>query len=128
MADKDGIYKCLICGNVVECIEAYAGALVCCGEDMDKQEAKVSKDKGKEKHVPVLEIEGNKITVKLGSIPHPMDKDHYIELIEIMGGEEVIASKRCYPGDKAEAEFFLEKTEGVTARAYCNIHGLWKSE
>ena len=127
MADKDGIYKCSICGNVVECFEAYAGILVCCGKNMDKFDAK-AEEEGTEKHKPVVTIEGNKVIVKVGEVPHPMDKEHFIELIEIMGGDEVIASARCYPGQPAEAEFNLEKSEGVSARAYCNVHGLWKSE
>ncbi len=125
MAKKDGIYKCEVCGNVVEVIEAHEGTLVCCGKDMILQEAK-TEDEGTEKHKPVVEIDGNKINVKVGSTPHPMDDKHFIELIEIMGGDEVIASKRLYPGDKPEVLFELENPEGVKARAYCNVHGLWQ--
>ena len=128
MAKQDGIYKCEICGNIVSVIEAHEGQLVCCGQEMKLLEEKTTKQEGKEKHVPVIEIDGKKIKIKVGSVQHPMEKNHYIALIEALRGGKVVAAARLNPGEKPEAEFCLESTEGVTARELCNIHGLWKSQ
>ncbi|MBU0471498.1 MAG: desulfoferrodoxin [Nanoarchaeota archaeon] len=129
MTKKNQIYKCQICGNVVEVVEAGAGILVCCGQDMNLFEEKtIAEEQGGEKHVPVLEINNSKVTVKVGSIPHPMEDNHYISKIDIMTGEgKLVASKRLKPGDEPKAEFCLESTEGIYAREYCNIHGLWRN-
>ena len=128
MAEQDAIYKCSVCGNVVEVLEAYQGTLVCCGKDMILQEAHAKEQEGNEKHVPVVEISGNNVKVKVGSVPHPMEKEHWIGLIEILGEGQVIASARLNPGEKPEADFCLDQpAEGITARCYCNVHGLWKS-
>ncbi len=128
MAEKDAIYKCSVCGNVVEVLEAHEGSLVCCDKEMEKQEPKGKEQEGREKHVPVAETEGNKVNVKVGSVPHPMEEEHHIKLIEVLKEGKVIASARLYPGEKPEAEFCLEQSaEGLTAREYCNIHGLWKA-
>lgn len=128
MAEQDAIYKCMVCGNVVEVLEAHQGTLVCCGKDMIKQEPKGKEKEGKEKHVPVVEIKGNKVKVKVGSVPHPMEENHHIEIIEILDKGRVIASARLYAGQKPEAEFCLEQpAKNITAREYCNVHGLWRS-
>lgn len=123
MADKLGIYKCSICGNVVEVVHGADGELVCCGEPMEKLVAKTA-DEGKEKHVPVIEKTDDRIKVKIGSIVHPMEEKHYIEWIE------VLADGKAYrqflnPRQEPEAEFKIQ-TENVTAREYCSVHGLWK--
>ena len=128
MVKQDGIYKCSICGNVVSVIEAHNPAIVCCGQDMDLLEVKTSEQEGKEKHVPVIEIEGNKVTVKVGSVPHPMEDGHYIEFIQILKDGNVIAGKRLTSGEKPETTFCLQDAEGISARELCNIHGLWKSD
>ena len=127
MAELGGIYKCEICGNVVSVLESGVGDLVCCGQNMKLMESNPPEKEGKEKHVPVIEIEGNKVRVKIGSVPHPMEEKHFIELIEVLKNGKVIASKRLYPGQKPEAEFLIEDTENIKAREYCNIHGLWIS-
>ena len=127
MAEKNGIYKCNICGNVIEVIEANMGELVCCGQPMVLFEEKTLEQEGKEKHVPVIEIKGDKVTVKVGSVEHPMEEKHFIELIEVMRKGEIIASARLRPGDKPMHEFCLNKTDGLSARELCNIHGLWRS-
>jgi superoxide reductase len=125
MTELNQIYKCNVCGNIVEVLHAGVGQLVCCGQPMELL-AEKTVDVGLEKHVPVIEKVGNKVKVKVGSVPHPMEQKHYIEWIEI------IADGRVYreflkPGDKPEAEF--ETTaEKIDAREYCNIHGLWKSK
>ena len=126
MVEKNGIYKCNVCGNVVEVIDAQKGDLFCCGEIMKLQKISIM-DAAQEKHVPVVEKEENKVKVKVGSIEHPMDKDHYIELIEVLANDRVIASVHLKPEEKPEAEFCLSKTEGITVRAYCNLHGLWEA-
>jgi superoxide reductase len=119
------IYRCNVCGNIVEVIHTGVGQLVCCGQPMELLTEKTA-DVGLEKHVPVMEKDGNKVKVKVGSVPHPMEKKHYIEWIEI------IADGRTFreflkPGDKPEAEFEIA-AEKIEAREYCNIHGLWKTK
>lgn len=127
MAEQDGVYKCSVCGNVVSVFEAHGGTLVCCGKDMILQAAKGIADEGKEKHVPIVKIEGNKVIVNVGSIDHPMEEKHWIGLIEILRNGKVIETARLKPGQKPKAEFCLDDTNGITAREYCNLHGLWKS-
>jgi superoxide reductase len=125
MAAKLEVYKCAVCGNIVEVLHGGAGQLVCCGKPMEKLAAKTA-DVGKEKHIPVIEkIEGG-IKVKVGSIPHPMEEKHYIEWIE------VIADGKAYrqflsPGQPPEAVFNIE-ARSLTAREYCNVHGLWEGK
>lgn len=124
MTRKLEIYKCEICGNIVEMLHTGKGQLVCCNKPMKLFEEK-TEDTGKEKHVPVIEKTDRGVKIKTGSIPHPMEENHYIEWIEI------VADGRSYtkflnPGDKTEAEFEI-KAEKIEVRAYCNVHGLWKS-
>lgn len=124
MAKQLGIYKCDICGNIVEVIHAGAGELVCCGQPMALL-TENSVDASREKHVPVIEKTAGGVKVKLGSVPHPMEEKHYIEWIE------VIADGKAYrqflkPGDAPEAFFAVEGAD-ISARAYCNLHGLWKA-
>ncbi|MCK5507298.1 MAG: desulfoferrodoxin [Desulfobacterales bacterium] len=124
MTRKLQIYKCKICGNIVEVLHEGAGALVCCGQPMVLREENAV-DAAKEKHVPVVEKTAGGASVKVGSVAHPMEEKHYIEWIEI------IADGKAYrqflkPGDVPEATFDIE-AENVTAREYCNLHGLWKA-
>lgn len=127
MAKQDGIYKCALCGNVVSVLEAHDGELVCCGQPMNLLEEKTAKLEGKEKHVPIVEINGNKVKVKIGSIPHPMEEKHLIEIVQILQNGKVIAEKRLSAGQKPEVEFCIENTKGIKARELCNVHGLWTS-
>ncbi len=124
MTAQKQIYKCNICGNVVEVLHAGVGQLVCCGQPMELLKEK-SRDVGQEKHVPVMEKSDTGVKVKIGSVPHPMEEAHYIEWIEITADGKV-CKKFLKPGDKPEAEFEV-KAEKITAREYCNIHGLWRS-
>jgi superoxide reductase len=124
MTEKLQIYKCEVCGNIVEMLHAGAGALVCCGQPM-KLYQENTVDAAKEKHVPVIEKTATGFKVKVGSVAHPMEEKHYIEWIE------VIADGKAYraflnPGAAPEASFDI-KAEKVTAREYCNLHGLWKA-
>jgi superoxide reductase len=118
------LYKCNVCGNVVEVVHEGAPALVCCGEDMEKLEAQTV-DKGKEKHVPVVLDSECGILVKVGDVEHPMEDKHYIKFIEVLTADRVYR-KELNPGDKPEASFCVEKQDVVSVREYCNIHGLWE--
>lgn len=125
MIQQKQIYKCSICGNIIEVLYAGGGTLVCCGKPMDLMEEK-TEDEGREKHVPVIEKTETGIKVKVGSDPHPMEESHYIEWIEVVADGKY-CRKFLKPGDAPEAEFEIQ-AENISARAYCNIHGLWKSE
>ncbi|MBN1592102.1 MAG: desulfoferrodoxin FeS4 iron-binding domain-containing protein [Candidatus Coatesbacteria bacterium] len=142
------IYKCEKCGNIVEMVHGGPGALVCCGEPMKLYKENTT-DAAQEKHVPVIEklkdgetkstiasivthgIGGttkvaNRFKVTIGSVAHPMVDEHYIEWIEL------VADGKAYrqflkPGDAPEAIFCVD-AESITAREYCNVHGLWKKE
>ena len=119
------VYKCNVCGNIVEVIHAGGGELVCCGEPMNLLAEKQT-DTGQEKHVPVIENATGGLKVKVGSVPHPMEKEHYIEWVEVITDGKG-CRKFLKPGDKPEADFEI-KGGDVTAREYCNVHGLWKAD
>ncbi len=118
------IYKCDICGNIVEMVHAGQGGLVCCGQPM-KLFTENTVDAAKEKHVPVIDKVGGGFTVKVGSVPHPMEEKHYIEWVELIAGPKVYR-QFLKPGEAPEATFSID-AEQVTAREYCNLHGLWKA-
>jgi superoxide reductase len=118
------VYKCGVCGNIVEVVNVGGGELVCCGQPMDLMKEKTA-DSSTEKHVPVIEKTGSGYKVTVGSTLHPMTDEHWIQWIEL------IADGKAYrqflnPGDQPVAEFCVDAKE-VTAREYCNLHGLWKS-
>ena len=118
------IYKCNVCGNIVQVLHTGAGTLVCCGENMELLVEKTTADEGEEKHVPVVEKTATGVKVKIGSVPHPMEEKHYIEWIQIVA-DGVTQRKYLQPGDAPEAEFCVNG-EVTLVRDYCNIHGLWK--
>ncbi|MBC8387998.1 MAG: desulfoferrodoxin [Actinobacteria bacterium] len=123
MTEKLQIYKCQVCGNIVEMIHEGKGKLICCGKPMELFEENTT-DAVVEKHVPVIKKTDSCIKVNVGSIAHPMEEKHYIEWIELIAGGK---SYRQFlkPGDLPNAEFCIE-LDNATVRAYCNIHGLWK--
>lgn len=123
MTKKNEIYKCALCGNIVEVVHTGAGELVCCGQPMDLM-TENTVDAAKEKHVPVIEKLDNGFKVKVGSVPHPMEEKHWIEWIELMADGKVYR-QNLSPGDAPEAVFCVDAS-AVTAREYCNLHGLWK--
>ena len=123
MAEKLEIYKCEACGNIVEVLHGGGGELVCCGESM-KLYAENTVDAAKEKHVPVAEKTADGFKVKVGDVAHPMEQEHYIEWIEVIADGEAFR-QFLNPGEAPEAEFCM-KADKVTARGYCNLHGLWK--
>jgi len=125
MTEKNGVYKCEACGNIVEVLHTGDGELVCCGQPM-KFFAPNTVDAAKEKHVPVIEKTATGVKVTVGSVPHPMEEKHYIEFIEILADGKVYR-QNLLPGQKPEAEFCV-KAGSIVAREYCNLHGLWKAE
>ena len=126
MAERFQIYKCELCGNIVEVLHGGAGELVCCGEAMkllDEQSA----DQSTEKHVPVIEKTADGVKIKVGSVAHPMQDAHFIEFIEVLtdGG---IQRAFLSPNDAPEADFKVDEAAIGKAREFCNVHGLWKFE
>ena len=124
MAQQREVYKCELCGNVIEVLHAGAGTPFCCGQEM-KLMKENTVDAAKEKHVPVIEKKGSSVTVKVGSVEHPMEEKHYIEFIEVMTDAKIYR-QYLKPGGKPAATFEIEG-DVITAREYCNLHGLWKS-
>lgn len=124
MAKRMEVYKCEVCGNIVEVVHEGAGQMVCCNRPMTLV-VENTVDASKEKHVPVIEKIDGGYRVIIGSIPHPMEEKHYIEWIELTADGK---SYREFlkPGAIPEAIFKIEANQ-VTAREYCNIHGLWKA-
>ncbi len=123
MTKRLQVYKCEVCGNIVEVLHEGVGQLVCCNQPMKLLEENTA-DAAQEKHVPVVEKAENGLKVKVGSVPHPMEEKHFIEWIE------VIAEGKAYrqflkPGDAPEVLFCIDADQ-VTAREHCNIHGLWR--
>jgi superoxide reductase len=123
MTQINQIYKCSVCGNVVEVRHSGAGQLVCCGQPMEIQDENTV-DASLEKHLPTIDRTDKGFVVKVGSIDHPMDEAHYIEWIEL-SADGCSYRRQLKPGQKPEAEFCLAADE-VSARAYCNLHGLWR--
>ena len=124
MAEQLEVYKCDACGNIVEVLHGGAGELVCCGEAM-KLFVENTVDAAKEKHVPAIEKTADGFKVSVGSVAHPMEDKHYIEWIEVIAGGKTYR-QFLKPGDKPEATFCIDADQ-VTAREYCNLHGLWKA-
>jgi superoxide reductase len=125
MTRKQQIFKCEICGNIVEVLHAGVGQLVCCDQPMTLL-VENSEDADEEKHVPVIERTAEGILVKIGSTPHPMEEKHYIEWIQLIADEQ---SYRVFltPANEPQALFKIS-ADDVTARAYCNVHGLWQGQ
>ncbi|MGE4520499.1 MAG: desulfoferrodoxin [Desulfobacteraceae bacterium] len=126
MAEKMEVYKCVVCTNVVEVLRGGNGELVCCGKPM-KNMRENTEDAANEKHVPVVEKLDGKVRVTVGSTLHPMEEKHYIEWIQVLTDDGTSYRKYLEPGQEPAAEFPV--TSGrITAREYCNLHGLWKFE
>ena len=125
MATKLEIYKCMICGNIVEVTHGGDGELVCCGDPMKKM-AENTTDAAQEKHVPVIEKIDGGYKVKVGSVAHPMTEEHLIEWIELVADG---TAYRAFlkPGQAPEATFLIDAVQ-ITAREYCNLHGLWSNK
>ncbi len=124
MAEKLQVYKCDVCGNIVEVLHGGVGELVCCGQPMTLQ-TENTVDASKEKHVPVIEKVAGGYKVKVGAVAHPMEEKHHIEWIELIAGDKAYR-QFLKIGDAPEA-FFATDATSVSAREYCNLHGLWKA-
>jgi len=125
VAKLNEVYKCDICGNIVVVLHSGGGTLVCCGQPMTLLEERTV-DTGSEKHVPVIEAVEGGVKVSVGSVAHPMAENHYIQWIEVQTDKGEVFRKFLKPGEAPEA-FFACSPEGLKAREYCNLHGLWKS-
>jgi superoxide reductase len=124
MAEQLQIYKCDVCGNIVEVMHGGAGELTCCGQPM-KLFRENTVDAAKEKHVPVVEKTADGFKVKVGSVAHPMEEKHWIEWVELIV-DGTVYRQFLKPGQAPEATFCV-KADKVAAREYCNLHGLWKA-
>ncbi|HEO70685.1 MAG TPA: desulfoferrodoxin [Candidatus Hydrogenedentes bacterium] len=122
MAERLDVYRCNICGHVVVVVRRGGGTLVCCNQPMEALTENTT-DAAQEKHVPVIEKVNQGYTVKVGSVAHPMQADHFIEWIELRAGEHV-CRQFLKPGDAPEATFETEAGD-VSARIFCNLHSLW---
>lgn len=119
------LFKCMHCGNIAELLEESGVPMVCCGDKMTELVPNTT-DAATEKHVPAIEVDGNVVTVKIGSVEHPMVPEHHIDFIVL---ETNLGTQRKFldPAGKPEAKFVLaEGEEVVAAYEYCNIHGFWK--
>lgn len=124
MAKKNEIYRCPICGNLVEVLAEGAGTPSCCGKEMQLLRENTT-DGAKEKHVPVIEKIDNGWMVSVGSVEHPMTPEHYIQMIELFTEDGQVLRQTLTPEDKPQAVFTTE-AKALYAREYCNLHGLWK--
>lgn len=125
MTQRNEVYKCAACGNIVEILHAGSCVPQCCGEPM-KPMRENTVDAAKEKHVPVItKIDGG-YKVAVGSVQHPMEEKHWIEWIELLA-DGVVYRRYLNPGETPEATFLIQ-ADKVAAREHCNLHGLWKAE
>ena len=125
MAERLQVYKCDLCGNIVEVVHGGGGELVCCGQPMNLLVENTT-DAAVEKHVPVVEELEHGIKVTVGSVPHPMTDDHYIEWIEVVAGGRSY-TEYLSSGGAPEATFCVKAGEVTVVREYCNLHGHWKN-
>ena len=126
MSVKKAVYKCSLCGNVVEGLWDGKTDVSCCGQKMTKLEPNTV-DAAVEKHIPVISREGNKVTVSVGEVAHPMGADHYILFVEVLAGNNVYRHDFAEGDNKGEAVFYIEEQD-LVARAYCNLHGFWSAK
>jgi len=119
------VYKCSICGIIAEVVHSGAGSMICCGKNMDRVTENTT-DAATEKHVPVIELSDGTVAVKVGDVAHPMEDAHYIEWIEILV-EDKVYRQYLKAGEPAQVIFNVSAAT-VTARAYCNLHGLWTAK
>ena len=120
------VYKCLQCGNMIQMMKESGIPVMCCGKKMEELVPNTV-EASEEKHIPVIDVNGNRVTVTVGSVEHPMETEHYIEWIclETKNSEQY---RQMKPGDTPTATFVLGDDEVVAAYAYCNLHGFWKAE
>lgn len=127
MCEKPKFYICKHCGNIIQMVHSSGVQVVCCGDPMTEMVANTT-DAAQEKHVPVIEVDGDNVTVSIGSVSHPMVEEHHIVWVHLettKGGQ-----RKCFNvNDDPSLLFKLSKDEkAIAAYAYCNLHGLWKAE
>ena len=127
MLEKKAVYKCEICGNIVEGLWDGKPPVKCCGQNMQKLEPNTT-EAATEKHIPVIERKGNEVTVKIGEVEHPMTPEHYILFVEVLAGNKVYRHDFKEGDTGTEVKFLIEENVELTARAYCNLHGFWAAE
>jgi len=121
------VLKCMTCGNIVTVLNEGGGTITCCGSNMTELVPNTSDGAG-EKHVPVVTVDGSKVSVAVGSVEHPMLDAHYIQWVALET-DKGVQIKKLKPGEKPFAEFVLAEGEkAVAAYEYCNLHGLWKAD
>ena len=125
--EKKKLYLCAKCQNLVEGLWNGRPPLLCCGEPMTELEANTT-EAAVEKHIPVIERDGDKVTVTVGSTVHPMSAEHYILFVEVIAGDKVYRQDFVEGDTNPSATFLIDPSETLTARAYCNLHGLWATE
>ena len=125
--DDIRFFICKHCGNIITMVHDAKVPVVCCGEKMSEL-VPGSTDAATEKHVPVVEVNGNEVKVKVGSVAHPMEEKHFIQWIYLQT-KEGVQSKHLKPHENPETVFALTAGDkAVAAYEYCNLHGLWKKE
>lgn len=126
MMVKKEVYYCETCGNIVESLWNGKPPVKCCGANME-QLTPNTKEAATEKHIPVISRDGNKVTVSVGSVAHPMTPEHYILFVEVMAGNKVYRHDFVEGDTVAEATFLIEEGTELKARAFCNLHSFWAS-
>jgi len=124
VSEKNQIFKCKVCGNIVEVVNVGGGTLVCCGQPMQLIDER-TQEGAREKHLPVVEKTEKGFKVTVGSVPHPMEEKHYIQWIEVMA-DGMLYRQYLNPNEAPEAEFEID-AKHIEVREYCNLHGLWKT-
>lgn len=128
MAKKLELYKCNICGNLIEVVLPGDGELVCCGQPMNLLEANTT-DATKEKHVPFFVKKDDELEIRIGSAPHPMEQEHYIQFIEVVSKDErYVKRKYLYPSEEPMFTLRGYDVDSLTAKEHCNLHGLWEAK
>jgi len=125
MTKINEVYKCNVCGNIIEIFHSGMGELTCCNKAMNIQKENTV-EAAKEKHIPFFQKTGNKIKITVGEINHPMEETHFIEWIEVITLNKIFR-KKLTPNDEPIAEFEIN-SEVISVRAYCNLHGLWSNK
>ena len=126
MVERGQIYRCNVCGNIIEVVHVGGGSLNCCGNGMELLDD-TPQETGAEKHIPIIEKTDKGVKVKVSTLEHPMEEKHFIEWISITTDDGVYR-KFLKPGDAPEAEFEIEFNDVIKAREYCTVHGLWRSQ
>ena len=128
MTQKLDLYKCSICGQIVEVVIAKQGTLACCNTKMELMEANTT-EASTEKHIPVIEINGDEKLIRVGSVPHPMEEAHYIQFIEVISKDKtIIRRKYLSPNEEPIMKAIANCSADIIVRELCNLHGLWQGD